>query len=51
MAMSGRLWKAKIRLRSGLQEVTVVAGDYFRARDLIEAQYGKGCIFSGPVPA
>ena len=49
--MRGKVWKAQIKLRSGVQEVTVFADTSFKARDMLEAQYGKGCIFFGPVPA
>lgn len=49
--MATKIWKAKIKLKSGIQEITVQADSYFKAKDMIEAQYGKGCIFSGPSPA
>jgi len=29
-------------------EITIQADSYFKAKEMIEAQYGKGCIFSGP---
>ncbi|WP_428489512.1 hypothetical protein [Rhodopila sp.] len=40
---------AKIKLKSGVQEVTLQADNYFKAKEMLEAQYGKGTIFSGPV--
>jgi hypothetical protein len=43
-------WKAKVRLSNGsIQEVTVQADSYFNAKAMLESQYGKGSIFSGPV--
>lgn len=48
--MATKLFKAKIKLKSGsLQDVTVQADHYFNAKEMLESQYGKGCIFSGPV--
>jgi len=46
--MATRTFKAKIRLKSGIQEVTVQADNYFKAKEMLEAQYGKGSIFIGP---
>jgi hypothetical protein len=47
--MAAKTWKAKIRLKNGgLQDITVQADNYFNAKAMIETQYGKGCIFSGP---
>ena len=46
--MATRTFKAKIRLKSGIQEVTVQADNYFKAKEMLEAQYGKGSIFVGP---
>ena len=46
--MTTKTFKAKIKLKSGVQEITVQADSYFKAKEMIEAQYGKGCIFSGP---
>jgi hypothetical protein len=42
-------YKAKVKLSNGsIQEVTVQADSYFNAKAMIEAQYGRGRIFSGP---
>ena len=46
--MATRTYKAKIRLKSGIQEVTVQADNYFKAKEMLEAQYGKRSIYSGP---
>lgn len=46
--MTVKIWAAKIRLKSGIQEITVQADNYFKAKEIIETQYGKGSIFSGP---
>jgi len=46
--MATKTFKAKIRLKSGIQEVTVQAESYFNAKDMIEANDSKGLIFSGP---
>jgi len=44
-----RIWRAIIRLRSGLtQAIHIEADDYFRAKALIETLYGQGSIFQGP---
>jgi hypothetical protein len=43
-------FKATIRLKNGaVQEITVQADTYFNAKAMIEAQYGKGSIFIGPI--
>jgi hypothetical protein len=43
-------FKATIRLKNGaVQEITVQADTYFNAKAMIEAQYGKGSIFTGPI--
>lgn len=43
-------WKARIRLPGGQQQdVFVEADTQTKAKLLIEAQYGKGKIISGPV--
>ena len=46
--MAGKTYKARIKLKSGSQEVTVQADNYLKAREMLEALYGKGCIISGP---
>jgi len=46
--MATKTFKAKIKLKSGIQEVTVQADSYFKAKEMLEAQYGKGSIFMGP---
>ena len=44
-----RTYEATIRLQGrGTEKVTVQASDLSKAKALIEAQYGKGCIASGP---
>ena len=45
--MAAKTFTAKIQLKSGIQEVTVQADNYFIAKEMLEAQYGKGSIFSG----
>jgi hypothetical protein len=44
-----KTWKAKIKLKSGIQEVSIQAGTYQNAKEMLEDQYGKGCIQFGPV--
>ena len=46
--MAGKTFKAKIKLKSGHQDVTVVADNFLKAKDMLEAQYGKGSVL-GPV--
>jgi hypothetical protein len=47
--MATKTYKATIRLQgAGLQEVTVQANDYFKAKAMLETQYGKGSLFNGP---
>jgi hypothetical protein len=46
--MAAKTWKAKIKLKSGVQEVTVQADNLLKAKDMLEAQYGKGSIIWGP---
>ena len=46
--MTTKTYKAKIKLKTGYQEVTVQADNSFNAKAMLEAQYGKGCIFTGP---
>jgi hypothetical protein len=42
-------WYAVIRLPNGNQQrVTVHADNQINARQMIEAQFGHGCIISGP---
>jgi hypothetical protein len=45
--MATRTYKAKIKLKSGIQEVTIQADSPFKAKEMLEAQYGKGSIFGG----
>ena len=48
--MAIKTFKARVRLSNGSsQEVTVQADDYFKAKAMLEAQYGKGSISSGPM--
>lgn len=50
--MTTKMWKASIKLGSnGSQWVVVQADTYFKAKALLEAQYGVGSISMGPVPA
>ncbi len=46
--MATKTYKAKIKLKTGYQDVTVQADDTFKAKEMLEMQYGKGPIFSGP---
>jgi hypothetical protein len=46
--MVTKTWKAKIKIGSGIQEVTVQADSFFKAKEMLEAQYGKGSIWMGP---
>lgn len=47
--MATKTYKARIRLSSGGgQNITVDADSAYNAKQMIEAQYGKGCILSGP---
>ena len=46
--MSATLWKATIRLPNGnQQEVRVQADSQANARQMIEAQYGRGSVLFG----
>lgn len=47
-----KTWEATIRLPQGRgqEKVTVQASDQIKAKTLIETQYGKGCIITGPRP-
>jgi hypothetical protein len=43
-------FKATIKLKNGAyQEITVQADTYFNAKVMIEALYGNGSIFIGPI--
>ena len=47
--MTTKTYEAKIRLSTGsVQTVTVQADSPQNARAMLEAQYGKGSIFSSP---
>jgi hypothetical protein len=47
--MAALTWYATIRLANGNQQrVTVLADNYFNARMMIEAQFGRGSIIFGP---
>jgi hypothetical protein len=46
--MSATAWRAIVRLANGnQQEVRVMADNQFNARQMIEAQYGRGSILFG----
>jgi hypothetical protein len=50
--MATKTWTAKIKLKNGaIQEVTVQADSFFNAKAILESQYGKGSIWSGPLEA
>jgi hypothetical protein len=45
-------WKARIKLPNGSQQVIYVQADnQSNAKQMIEAQYGKGSIIGVPTPA
>jgi hypothetical protein len=47
--MAAVTWYATIRFANGNQQrVTVLADNYFNARMMIEAQYGRESILFGP---
>ena len=46
--MATSTYTATIKLKSGTQKVTIQANDVFKAKEMLEAQYGKGCLFNGP---
>jgi hypothetical protein len=47
--MAIKTWKAKIRLTNGsIEEVLIQASNSFNAKAMLETQYGKGCIYTGP---
>jgi hypothetical protein len=47
--MAAITWKAVVRLPNGFhQEIRVQADSQGNARAMLEAQYGKGSILSGP---
>jgi hypothetical protein len=48
--MAAVTWYATIRLANGNQQrVTVHADNFFNARQMLEALYGKGAVVFGPV--
>lgn len=48
--MAIKNYKAKIKLpNNSVQEIVIQADIYFNAKAMIESQYGKEKIFSGPV--
>ena len=53
--MAVKTFKATIKIKSGMgwvsQQVTIQADDMAKARAMLEMQYGKGCILSGPASA
>ena len=52
--MAGIIWKAVVGLSNGFhQEVRIQADSQSNAKAILEAQFGKGSILSGPwtVPA
>jgi hypothetical protein len=50
--MSTKTYKARVRLPNGAYEdVTVQASNPGNARSMLEQQYGKGSIVSGPFQA
>ena len=47
--MAAITWKAVVRLSNGFQqEIRILADSQSNARAMLEAQYGKGSILSGP---
>jgi hypothetical protein len=47
--MSTKTYEARVKLQNGsVQKVTVQADSPFNAKAMLEAQYGKGSIFSFP---
>jgi hypothetical protein len=48
--MAIKTWKITIKLKSGTQQTTIQADTALKAKEMVEAQYGKGCILSGPTP-
>ncbi len=47
--VAAKRYKARVRLSNGSsQEVYVNADGYFNAKAMLEAQYGKGSVISGP---
>ncbi len=51
--MAIKTYKAKVRIKNGashiVQDVTVQADNAFNAKAMLLAQYGRDCIFSGPM--
>jgi len=47
--MPKKTFKARVKLGSGQQEVTVEADSPVKAREMLEAQYGKGSLTGTPV--
>ncbi|MDE3038417.1 MAG: hypothetical protein KGJ21_08225 [Pseudomonadota bacterium] len=52
--MQAKTYKATIKIKSGAsfvtQQVMIQADNSLNARAMLESQYGKGCILSGPFP-
>ena len=46
--MAMKVWAARIRMGSSIEEVTIQARHPTAAKNILEAQYGKGSIYSGP---
>ena len=47
--MAGIMWKAVVRLSNGFhQEVRIQADSQSNAKAMLEAQYGRDSILSGP---
>ena len=44
-----KTYRVRVKLPVGTQEITVQADSVWNARMMIEAQYGPGSVFWGPV--
>jgi hypothetical protein len=47
--MAASTYEATIRIGHSMQKVTVQADTQTNAKAMIEAQYGKGCLYNEPM--
>ena len=47
--MALKTYRVRVKLAVGVQEVVVQADSLWNARQMVEAQFGPGSVFWGPV--
>ena len=47
--MSNKRYRARVKLPLGTTEIMIEADSVFNARQMLEAQYGRGSVIWGPV--